>query len=559
MTVPRTLNNFFIPEPKRISALELNRLSRVERLEAIRGSYGKAKYEMLLNATDGELLTPMLHPQEIYLTISEIGPEFASELLLMASTEQITTLIDLDCWEEDSLDPKTSLEWLSLLLETGPIKASKTLSEMEPELVALLLKSFIRIDAGPEAYDSDDDIGNANRLEGLYDIHYFDDESAKTVGGLLKALQLEDEQAWIQLLELVRCESDSVLVEEVYQTRNNRLLDFGFMTPAEARSIYTLLDPATFALPRDKKFDLEADGIQSPLPILRLAQPGGLLAEVLAAGIEHSLATELCLLANRKMAADHVDLSDERAVSSSLSQLYSGLNLGMEHLAGQDIARAAELLRESYLLQIFQIGHSLIKELANRGKQLLATPAGKLLDGPYRRFIDSLQQNPPELFYGIRVGDPQQPEAISTLKQLTHIESILQEIALQQRIYSELFVLDQAADKVNLEHCNIDKKSDLTLSDLFLTALANQLLGGDFSPRPLAVSEVNSLHRLVVKDAGLDPLLVEQVRNKLDAQLPGASNFADYCLEIWHEEFCQLKEDEIDPHYVSGLIIRLKD
>jgi len=554
-----TLNNFFISEPARISAAELNRLPRAERLEMIRNTHGKAKYDMLLNATDGDKLTPMLHPQEIYLTVSEIGPEFASELLLMASTDQITTLIDLDCWEEDHLDPKTTLEWLSLLLETGPTKVSQTIAEMEPELVALILKSFIRVVAGPEAYDTDDDIGNANRLEGLYDIDYRDDEAAKIVGGLLKALQLEDEQAWIQLLELVRAELDSVLEEEVYQSRNNRLSDFGFMTPAEARSIYTSVDPDTFKPTAGKRFDLESEGLQNPLPLLRMAQPGGILAEVLASGIDHSLATELCLLANRKMAADLVDLSREESVSSSLSQLYAGLNLGLEHLADQDVTRATEIFSDSYLQQIYQVGHSLVKILADRGKALLATPAGKLLDGPYRRFIDSLQQNPPEFFCGIRIGDPQQPEAIRTLRQLAHIEAILQQIELQQEIFRVLLSLDpNQAESLDLSGCNIETASDLTLSDLFLTALANQLLGGDFTPQPLAVCELPTLQRLLVEDSKLNPQLVEQVRNQLDAQLPGASTFADYCLEIWREEFCQLEENEINPRYLSGLIIRLK-
>jgi hypothetical protein len=560
MTKKSTLINFFSSEPPRISAAELNRMSQPERLETIRNSHGKAKYEMLLNATDGGKLTPMLHPQEIYLTISEIGPAFASELLLMASTEQITTLIDLDCWEEDHIDPKTTLEWLSLLLETGPIKVSQTISEMEPELFALILKSFIRVVAGPEAYDTDDDIGNANRLEGLYDIDYRDDEAAKIVGGLLKALQLEDEQAWIQLLELVRAELDSVLEEEVYQSRNNRLSDFGFMSPAEARSIYATVDPATFSPATGKQFDLESEGIQNPLPLLRLAQPGGILAEVLGAGIDHNLATELCLLANRKMAADLVNIGDQESVTMSLSQLYASLNLGLEHLASHDADRATQLFRDCYLQQIFQVGHSLVKTLADRAKALLATPAGKLLDGPYRRFVDSLQQNPPELFCGIRVGDPQQPEEIQTLKQLGYIESVLQQIELQQKIYSDLLSLDlDQPQPFDLTGCNIETETDLTLSDLFLTALANQLLGGDFTPQPIADCELTTLHRLLVHDTKLNPQLIEQVRNQLEDQLPGASIFGDYCLEIWQEEFCQLEESEIDPRYLSGLIIRLSE
>ena len=559
MTKKLSLHNFYSAEPARISAVELNRLPQHERLEKIRSSHGKAKYEMLLNATDGDKLTPMLHPQELYLTVCEIGPEYASELLLMTTTDQITTLIDLDCWQEDHLDQKTTLEWLSLLLETGETKVVQTLTEMEPELVCLILKAHLRVISGPEAYDSDDDIGNANRLEGLYDIDYRDEESAKIVGGLLKMVQKEDEKAWIQLLELVRCELDSVLEEEVYQTRNNRLLDYGFMSPAEARSIYTRVDPETFKPVSGKQFGLETEEIQSPLPLLRLAQPGGMLAEVLAAGVDHYLATELCFLANRKMAADLVDLSREEDISSSLSQLYAGLNLGLEHLANHDVAQAVELFNNSYLLQIFQVGHSLVKVQADRGKVLLATAAGKLLDGPYRRFIETLQQSPPELFSGIRVGDHQHPVPIQSLKQIGQIEAILQQIELQQKIYSDLLRPEFNQTGIpDLSGCNIESETDLTLSDLFLTALANQLLGGDFTPQPLAACELTTLHRLLVQDSKLNPQLVEQVRSQLEAQLPDSSIFADYCLEIWQEEFCQLEESEIDPRYLSGLIIRLE-
>ena len=77
--------------------------------------------------------------------------------------------------------------------------------------------------------------------------------------------------------------------------------------------------------------------------------------------------------------------------------------------------------------------------------------------------------------------------------------------------------------------------------------------------QPLAACELPTLHRLLVQNAKLNPQLVEQVRTQLDTQLPGAGTFADYCLEIWQEEFCQLEETEIDPRYLSGLIIRLSE
>jgi hypothetical protein len=39
--------------------------------------------------------------------------------------------------------------------------------------------------------------------------------------------------------------------------------------------------------------------------------------------------------------------------------------------------------------------------------------------------------------------------------------------------------------------------------------------------------------------------------------LSGAGQFADFCLDIWQEEFCALKIEQVDPRYLSGLIMRL--
>lgn len=552
-------SSFFVPESKKVALAELNRLPAEERLETIRRGSGRAKYDMLLDARDGARLAPMLHPQEIYLMVSAVGPEFASELLLLASTQQITTLVDLDIWEGDRIDPRSAQQWLTLLLETGEKKLSQTICAMEPELVTLLLKTFIRVTAGPEAYDNDDADGNANRLEGLYDIEYRDEEAAKIVGGILKVLQKEDPQAWMQLLELVRSELDSVLEEEVYQARCNRLLDLGFVPPIEARNLYSQVDPLTFNPAAGKQLDLEADGQQSPMPLLRMAQPGGLLAEVLASGIDHQLATEMCMLANRKLSADLVDPSRDEAVSQSLAQLYDMLNLGLEKLAGQDVDRAAALFRNSYLLHIFQLGHSLVSDLAARARAFVDSPFGNLLDGPFKRFVETLQERPPQLFCGIRVGDPQQPEAIRSLKQLACAESILRQLECQQSLCTELLQLHpESLNELNLQGCNIDLSTELTLSDLFLTALANQLLGENFTPTPIAAEELSVLHELLISEKKLNPELVERIRTQLEEKLPGSSQFGDYCLEIWQEEFGQLEKDQIDPRYLSGLLVKLE-
>ena len=162
---------------RNISLAEYNALSTDEQLNMIHQARGKQKYDLLINAQQVEKLVPQLHPQELYLTINELGAEYSTELLTLATPEQLTTLLDLDCWDEDSLSPVLSLYWLELLLSTGEEKICQLAREMEPEILTLFLKKHLFITRGLEAYD-DDDAENAKRMEGIYDIQYASENAA---------------------------------------------------------------------------------------------------------------------------------------------------------------------------------------------------------------------------------------------------------------------------------------------------------------------------------------------------------------------------------------------
>ena len=98
---------------RKISTREYNALSSSERMFLVRQASGKQKYDLLINAVDAEKLTTQLHPQELYLTINELGSEYSTELLSMANSTQITTLLDLACCEGDTVSPILSLHWFS--------------------------------------------------------------------------------------------------------------------------------------------------------------------------------------------------------------------------------------------------------------------------------------------------------------------------------------------------------------------------------------------------------------------------------------------------------------
>ncbi|SHI47726.1 hypothetical protein SAMN02745165_00167 [Malonomonas rubra DSM 5091] len=524
---------------RKISVQEYNALSRSERMAMIRQANGKQKYDLLINASDANRLTAQLHPQELYLTVNEIGSEYAVELLAMATAEQITTLLDMDCWDGDSVSPVLSLTWLQLLLDTGAEKVCQLVQQIEPEILAIFLKKHMVITRGLEVYD-DDDAENANRLESLYDIDFASEDAAKIIGAFLKIIMEQAQDSYLLLMEMIRSEMASTLEEEVYQARNNRLSDLGFVTKNEAQSIYATVDPDNFTPGGKNDYRLEADELPNPGALLAQAAPENLLAEVLTNGLSHELATELCMLANRKMSADSTDISSPSELGSSLQELYNILNLALEHLAGKNVDKAIDIVAQTYLQQLFQLGHSLLKRLQTQAKQLLLGPLGPFFDYPEQLFLDALMEKPPVLYREATEDQPSSLEPITTSKELVAVSTRLLQI-------KELETLFCGKLPFSLPEIDDDEEADATLSTYFLTAVGNRLLGRDFIPAPLSPEDLLLLKSQTISAGSLSEELVKELNNFIQQSGVNYQTFINFCLECWHDDLTAFDLESFDP------------
>ncbi len=534
---------------RQISIKEYNALSSSERLELVRQAQGKKKYDLLINAVDAQQLTPQLHPQELYLTINELGSEYSVELLMLASTEQITTLLDLDCWDGDAVSPVLSLFWLQLLLATGPDKVCQVAQQIEPEILAIFLKKHLTIIRGIEAYD-DDDVENANRLENLYDIEYASEDAAKIIGAFLRVLLEMAQDTYLLLMEMIRSEIAATLEEEVFQNRNIRLADLGFVPSVEARNLYTFTDPEQFVPGGKSDYHIEAEGLQNPAALLSQANPENLLAEVLTNGLSHELATELCMLVNRKMSADGTDISSTADVGVSLKELYDILNLALEQQTGTDVDKAQQLVTKTYLIQLFQHGHSLQLQTQDRAQELLTGPIGPYLDYPEQLFLDALADKPPTLYIEASDGSPSSLQSINTLKNLELVKSRLDQIFDLQRLFTELLPFKLPENEEN-------QTAGLSLSVLFLTAIANRLLGRPFAPTSLAPEDLILLKTQTINNGELVAEFNQSVRTIPQQFGINCLIFIDFCLNCWQEDLHIVDLENLDS--TDQLCLLLKD
>ncbi len=532
---------------REISLAEYNALTIDEQLNMIHQSRGKQKYDLIINAQHIEKLVPQLHPQELYLTINELGAEYSTELLMLASPEQLTTLLDLDCWDNDNLSPVLSLYWLELLLGTGEEQICQVIRQMEPEILALFLKKHLFIIRGLEAYD-DDDAENAKRMEGLYDIEYSSENAAKIIGAILKIWLDREQESYLLIMEMIRSENLSVLEEEVYQTRSNRLLDLGIIPAIEAKDIYSYIEPETFNAGGKSDFHLEADSLQHPAALLACAQPHNLLAEILANGINHDLACELLFLANRKMSADNIDIAETKNVTETFQATYDTLNLALEFLAETNLDKAEEIFHNTYLLHLFQLGFSLIKKQQLKAGKISSSHLYPYLDYPELLFVDSLLQNQPYLYQEAFGEESSQLQPVTTMKELKLIEHRLGQIESLQKLFDQVLPFE-------LPQPDAETDEYPSLSGIFLTAVANQLLERNFAPDPLAIMDLALLKNLTFIDNQISESFSNDIYDSIQQLAPDCVFFVQFCLDIWEQIFQKLDPLTEESPIFSTLIL----
>ncbi|PLX98824.1 MAG: hypothetical protein C0623_11260 [Desulfuromonas sp.] len=548
-----------IREPRTITPQEFNALSFAERLEMVRVSDSEFRYRLLTEARDGGRIMERLSGQDVYLMLKEIGTEAVELVLPMISPDQFTFCLDLDCWNGDRIDSVKALQWIEQLFECEEEKILQIIREMNFELLVLILKMHVTVLHGPDDIDEDDVRIEAMRRDGGYEFDFKNGEESKLFIKLFEVLFRSDPGFYTYLIESVRGEHDSLLTESVYHQRTGRLHDAGFPDPLEARAIYSWIEPEEIRLGEGKlPMQPSEDGVAQPAFMLIEANPRDLLASALAECLTPSANWELACLANKILLADGVDLDDRPSVRDSLGRMYETFNLALEYLC-DDKAGAVELLKSTYFQHLFQVGYNLKIRLQRRANKLLKTAAGPFFDPPYKQFLEALGRKQPHYFTGL--DDPAETveRNFRSAIDLVRAEKWLDMIERQRRLFADRLPFDLPSEEsFDLAGCKPEQVEDLTLSRLFLTALANRVLGRDFGPEPLAAEELPGLHGMISQVGKLDSRLREETVAWIETLVEGSGGFADWCLDIWELEFCSVDPERIDPRFIGGLLVRFE-
>ncbi len=552
-----------------------------EKLEFLYGLPARQKRDLILSAPEAERLVQSFSPETLFYTLKEIGSSDAGDLLSLALPEQVKSLFDLDCWQKDRPDLEKMREWIEALSEGGRRKLTDSLMELDLELVSILMRNYIkvhRVDDPNVAGDAP--IGRLIQFDEHYLIEFVRyDQITQPLTEFLEEAFERDYKYFAALMEECYWAVEAELEEEAYQFRRARLEDRGFPEYYQAQDVFAYLDPQRFEelraqYARPTRAGLIADEEVIP-PDLALSVNGenSLFNAALAAGFaadgQRQLRSEMAMVSNQVLVARQVDFGDLEAVRVAVTMTHDYLNLGLENLAGGDLRRAVEHLRDTHLKLLFRLGVSLTIDLRKRAESVIArlgmdparTREISYLDSPYREALAGFMLRQPRFFLGLDTPGAVGTRGFRALRDLHLAYATLAQIEGMAELFRDLLGVDIVSPGFRAEIAGYD----IQLSRILVTAFVRDAMEGRFIAEPLEASRLPALHRRIMSGgrpahlSGEFRANVEHVlEDALDERLRRASlDFVNSCLNHLEEEFAELDPKQgIDPRFIRSLLVK---
>lgn len=548
-----------------------NRLPFRDQLDALYELSAKERRDLILAAPNAIRLVRSFAAESLFQTLKEVGLEDGSELLALASGEQICALVDLDCWKKDRLETKLLLDWLEPLVEGGDRPLGEFLHSVDRDLLVLFLKRFVRVHRRDDPEEPEDDVEGEEifELDEHYQIifHTWDTRSG-LVRQLIEALYERDYSYFVTVMEEIGWAMESELEEASFRLRNARLQDRGFPDYYEAQEIYRPLPAAALperSQPLGRSTETDPHAFAAGRALVLPDSGASLFALVLNTAFEgeaaNELRQELAFLVNRVLVADGVDFADRDRVAEKIRSAHDLVNVALERISGLDVGAAVDTLELHYVQHLFQVAWGILFDLRKRTKSVveglgLGTTADELafLDGPFREAVAGLLRKHPEYFEGVDRPGEIRYRPFATIADVERAERLLADLASLGEACVTLLGHPLAA----LARLRPRDADDFRVSAVLLTAFARTVLDGAPSLDPLDTEELVRL-----REATLDPAtgkLADAVREGFLERFGAHAGYVAWSLRRFEEEFLAIAADApLDPRFVTCLMIRSSD
>ena len=502
---------------------------------------------------------PKLPVQDAYFAVQELGLHDATELLAVASPEQVRAFTDLDIWHKDVIDARKFLEWTDVLLELEPERMARHVRALDQEsLVVLIARSAKIADLTMEEELPPDIVAGPWRTpDNFYALYCLDEDKVEDFNRIVRFLDrlyLADFELAHSLVKAAKWEPTPELEELAYRWRSGRLADYGYADYYEALEVYTYLKPSSVRIGENTKNPLppdepEAELTGTDLVLAETAEEHRDFLDQCLKRIEdpqerRAIAHAAASIANKMMAADLVEDPDFETVAQYMASIRRYLSLGLEYLTKGDPSRGPEALRTVALMRIFRVGFSitldlkrLVAQLRRAGRISLAPSGATLLDEPWEALVRGLEERKPVLTRAFDTPPGEGYRPFETMADVRFALELIEDLSEQWPLCFEKLGFDLAIlSPEGLKGCLPSDPAAVTLGDLFRTALLNHLLDGGLVVRPLDDQRLQEAKRALAAQRRKGPILryaVKAVERTLSSRSQEPPKRLERILETW--------------------------
>ena len=198
-----------------------------QQIAALRQMSGAMQLRALTELPQPEKLLDALPATDLLRLVHNIGPDL--QLITMLNQEQLRLVLDLELWDEWSVDSDEALRWLEVILENEEAAARRLLAALDPELLLVVLKKYVTVGGGlGDIINSEDFQGEWDHtFDEVFYLKFADEDSGQLILKLLDLLYSGNHQLYRSLMLGVETELLSELEETAWQFRAARLADEG--------------------------------------------------------------------------------------------------------------------------------------------------------------------------------------------------------------------------------------------------------------------------------------------------------------------------------------------
>ncbi len=525
------------------------------------------RVDALLESPDAPAAVAALSVTELYELITEVGLNDASELVHLATPEQIRGCFDLEVWEKDHPNMDLARPWLAALMDAGFEKVGQVWAGLDAEWRALYIKRYTELfditnDQNMDIDDSDGapiyftpDRTFAIKLLG-------DEETNRLVMALIDDLYRADLNLARHTLMAADTEGTAYLEEQCYRWRSGRLADLGYVDFYDALDLFQPLEPDAVKIGEGSQdqFAAEHDDLGPnvlPMTVAEqvvsrnfLARAWGRIVDPIE---EERLEGALVLLVNKVLAAARARPGDQATVRAGADYATATVSLGLEVLSRGDLDRAAQALRSVSMTRLHRVGYTVAVKLSRLARGL--APRAATADSSEAATVAALVGARP--WFPRVLDEPSKPgvRPFESQADVRRVAELLARLTLRIAVAESL--------GLHLIGMNEVPEPRPGLDDHVRTAMVRVLAGGPLEPRAVTEDELRAAAKVLERGAlpgSARARAQSAVMGQLDAgRLEAGGTQLLALIDGWladvEQVLASLEPDRIDPRFVEGVLV----